>query len=169
MNVLIREAQADDAAELIAYIQRLADERTFGILLSPGEFNPTIEQEQQIIAEFAAADNSIFLVAVVDGQIIGVLTCRGGARQAIRHTTTLGMSVHREWRDRGIGHALLTHAVEWARGTGVVKRIELQVFINNARARHLYEKVGFQIEGQRRQAVFRDGEYFDDLIMALLL
>lgn len=169
MNVLIREAQADDAAELIAYVQRIADERTFGILLSPGEFNPTIEQEQQIIDEFAAADNSIFLVAVADGQIMGVLTCRGAPRQAIRHTTQLGMTVHREWRDRGVGRALLTHAVEWARGTGVVKRIELYVFVSNARARHLYEKFGFQIEGQRRQSVFRDGEYFDDLIMALLV
>ena len=33
----------------------------------------------------------------------------------------------------------------------------------------IYEKLGFVVEGCRRQAIYRDGEYLDDLMMALLL
>jgi RimJ/RimL family protein N-acetyltransferase len=63
----------------------------------------------------------------------------------------------------------MAHAIEWARGTGFVSRIELCVFERNETAIHLYRKYGFKIEGWRRKAIFRDGEYLDDLMMALLL
>jgi putative acetyltransferase len=63
----------------------------------------------------------------------------------------------------------MARAVEWARNSGVVTRIELDVYVENARARHLYEKFGFEVEGRRRRAIFRDGQYHDDLIMGLLL
>jgi RimJ/RimL family protein N-acetyltransferase len=33
----------------------------------------------------------------------------------------------------------------------------------------LYEEFGFIVEGRRREAVIRDGEFIDDLIMGLLL
>lgn len=47
-------------------------------------------------------------------------------------------------------------------------RVELEVFAENARAVHVYEKVGFRIEGTRRQAVFKFGEYQDLHVMGLL-
>ena len=63
----------------------------------------------------------------------------------------------------------MTHAMDWAKRTGTVSRIELSVFERNQRAVQLYRKFGFEVEGRRRRAIFRDGEYLDDLIMALLL
>jgi RimJ/RimL family protein N-acetyltransferase len=168
-NFVIREAQPDDAAAIIVYIQRIAEEPNIDIVLGPGEFNLTVEQEQRILADFAAADNSLFLVAEADEQIVGVLSCRGGQRRAVQHTTTLGMTIARDWRDRGIGKALMARTIAWARQSGVVRRIELHVYERNARARHLYETFGFEIEGRRRRSIFRDGAYHDDLLMALLL
>ncbi|MBA4180397.1 MAG: RimJ/RimL family protein N-acetyltransferase [Anaerolinea sp.] len=47
-------------------------------------------------------------------------------------------------------------------------RIELEVYADNERAIHVYEKVGFQLEGTRREAVFKFGRYQDVLIMGLL-
>ncbi len=47
-------------------------------------------------------------------------------------------------------------------------RIELEVFASNARARHVYEKVGFQVEAVRRQAEFKGGGYLDIVTMGLL-
>jgi len=69
----------------------------------------------------------------------------------------------------GSASALTAPAIEWAKGTGIVTRIELAVYARNAAAIHLYEKFGFEIEGRRRRAVYQNGEYVDDLIMALLL
>lgn len=47
-------------------------------------------------------------------------------------------------------------------------RIELEVYAENARAIHVYEKVGFQLEGTRRQAMFKFGRYQDLRVMGLL-
>ncbi len=47
-------------------------------------------------------------------------------------------------------------------------RIELNVYSINTRAIKSYEKVGFTLEGTKRQAAFRDGQYFDIYIMGIL-
>ncbi|MBZ0315758.1 MAG: GNAT family N-acetyltransferase [Anaerolineae bacterium] len=47
-------------------------------------------------------------------------------------------------------------------------RVELYVYNTNPRAIKSYEKVGFQLEGVKRQAAFRDGQYFDIHIMGIL-
>lgn len=47
-------------------------------------------------------------------------------------------------------------------------RVELQVFAFNPRAIRAYEKVGFKLEGVRKQALFREGAWHDEHIMAVL-
>lgn len=168
MDYIVREAQPADAEQLISHVNRLAEEPGISIALSPGEFNLTVEQERQFITDRAAEDNSLFLVAEAAGQIIGVLTLRGGARRALRHVSVLGITVAHEWRGRGVGDGLMAYAVDWARRSGVIRRIELQVFVRNTAAVKLYIKHGFEIEGRRRKAVFREGKFQDDYVMALL-
>jgi len=169
MKAAIRQARPEDAGQIIAYVQRLAEEPGVDILISPGEFNLTIEEEQKILADYAVSENSCFLIAEVDKQIVGVLNCRRGHRRSIRHVTTLGISVDQAWRGRGIGSQLMESAIEWARSAGIIRCIELYVFERNARAIHVYQKFGFQVEGKRQRAAFKEGKYLDDLIMALLL
>jgi ribosomal protein S18 acetylase RimI-like enzyme len=165
----IREARPDDAEQLIAHIKRLIEEPDINIPLAPGEFKLTVEEERQVLANSAAADNTIFLVAEIDSQIVGELSCKGGTRQATRHAVTLGMSVRKEWRGQGVGSALMSAAIAWARQTGIVSRIELQVYVRNQAAIALYRKFGFEVEGRRRRVIYQNGEYLDDLTMALLL
>ena len=47
--------------------------------------------------------------------------------------------------------------------------IELEVYAQNARAIHLYEKFGFEREGVKRRLYYQHGAPIDMLIMALLL
>jgi RimJ/RimL family protein N-acetyltransferase len=47
-------------------------------------------------------------------------------------------------------------------------RIELWVFEENARARHVYEKVGFIEEGRLRDGMYKAGHYQDLIFMGLL-
>ena len=169
MSLVIREATPDDAEPLIAHVTRVVAEPDGKLALMPGEFNVTIEQERKILADFAASDNSIFLVAEMDGQIIGALNCKGGNRLAMRHVATLGMSIDQPWRNQGIGGRLMARAIGWAKGTGAVTRIELHVLVDNLPAIHLYEKFGCVIEGRRRNALCRNGVYCDDFVMGLLI
>ncbi|PBC63685.1 GNAT family N-acetyltransferase [Streptomyces sp. Tue6028] len=71
-------------------------------------------------------------------------------------------------RDRGFG----TEAVRLIVGHGFeqlgLHRISLGVYGNNHRARRVYEKVGFVVEGVLREAALRDGEWVDEVLMAIL-
>jgi RimJ/RimL family protein N-acetyltransferase len=169
MKVAIREAVPSDAEQIIALVQKMSAEPDVDIALSPGELYHTIEAEQTMLAEFAASENSIYLVAEAGDRIVGFLNCKGGNRKANRHVTLLSISLDKAWRGQGLGSRLMAHAVEWARNTGIVHRIELLVFARNEMAIHLYRKFGFIVEGCRRRVIFRNGEYLDDLVMALLL
>jgi RimJ/RimL family protein N-acetyltransferase len=169
MEVIIREANPSDAARMIGYMNRLSEEPDSNIEISPGEFNRPVEEEAGFLAEFAASEHSAFFVAEAGGKIVGVLNCKGSNRKAIRHAVTLGMSVDQDWRGKGIGSRLMACAIEWAKNTRTIKRIELAAFERNKIAIHLYQKFGFEIEGRRRKAGFRDGQYLDGVIMALLL
>ena len=167
--ITIRTARPEDAAQIITYARRVFAEPGINLITMTDEFNPTTESEARMISEMNRATNSLFLVAEDDGRIVGQLTLQGGKRRNVRHAATLGITVGREHRGQGVGRRLMEHAVEWARAGRVVTRIELNVFVRNANAIRLYESCGFVVEGRRRRAAHRDGEYLDDLVMALLL
>lgn len=168
-RVIVREARPDDAAAMIAYLRRVFAEPGINLITEADEFSPSVEAEARLIRDIARSVNSLFLVAEFEGRIVGQLTLEGGKRRNVRHAATLGITVEREWRGRGIGRRLIEHAITWARQSGVLTRIELHVFARNESAVHLYESCGFELEGRRRGPVMRDGELLDDLVMALLI
>jgi RimJ/RimL family protein N-acetyltransferase len=69
---------------------------------------------------------------------------------------------------RGLGtettSLMLGHAFERL----ALHRVGLTVFSYNERAIRAYEKAGFRIEGRLRDAIIRDGRYFDELQMGVL-
>ncbi|MFD5590997.1 GNAT family N-acetyltransferase [Streptomyces griseorubiginosus] len=73
---------------------------------------------------------------------------------------------------RGRGRGLGTEATRLVVGHGFgylgLHRIELEAYGHNARALRVYEKVGFVVEGVRREADLRDGQWVDWVVMGLL-
>jgi len=170
-SVHIRRAVPDDAGALIVYVKELCRPDDLDLPMEPDEFTYTVEEERKFLEEALVSVNWAYFVAESDGRIVGMCNAGGGKRRATRHAVTLGVTVHRDYRDRGVGTALVRALIDWARAGGVVKRIELQAYARNARAIHVYEKLGFVHEGRRRNAARdrRTGELIDDLVMALLL
>lgn len=71
-------------------------------------------------------------------------------------------------RNRGIGAEATELALVYAFETLNLERIELRVVDDNARARHLYQRLGFKEEGRLRRAAFANGQSLDVIIMGLL-
>jgi RimJ/RimL family protein N-acetyltransferase len=73
---------------------------------------------------------------------------------------------------RGRGRGLGTEATRLIVGHGFeqlgLHRIQLELYGDNTRARRVYEKVGFVVEGVRREAALRNGVWVDEVLMALL-
>ena len=70
----------------------------------------------------------------------------------------------------GLGHgrAFLSGLMERVFTETRCHRFWLGQFPDNARARHVYESVGFAAEGIARGNVFLDGRHHDELILAIL-
>jgi putative acetyltransferase len=85
-----------------------------------------------------------------------------------RHSATFGMSVADDLQGRGIGTKLMAAMLDVADNYLGLVRVELEVLVDNPRAIHLYERMGFEREGCKRKAVFRGGQYVDALVMARL-
>jgi RimJ/RimL family protein N-acetyltransferase len=69
---------------------------------------------------------------------------------------------------QGYGTEATALMIDYGFGTLNLHRILLQVFEYNPRAAHVYEKLGFKKEGVLRQEHFRDGRYWDTIVMGLL-
>ncbi|MEU9591161.1 GNAT family protein [Streptomyces sp. NPDC048219] len=73
---------------------------------------------------------------------------------------------------RGRGRGVGTEATRLIVGHGFeqagLHRVQLEVYGNNHRALRVYEKAGFVVEGVRREAAWRDGEWVDEVVMAVL-
>jgi RimJ/RimL family protein N-acetyltransferase len=70
--------------------------------------------------------------------------------------------------DQGFGSEATFLLVRHAFATLNLNRVMLQVYEHNARGRHVYEKLGFQKEGVLRQESYRQGRYWDTIVMAML-
>ena len=69
---------------------------------------------------------------------------------------------------KGYGTEATRLMLDHAFGTLGLHRVALSVFSFNERAIRSYEKVGFAVEGRSREAIWRDGRYWDELQMSIL-
>lgn len=109
--------------------------------------------------------------AVVDSScrsvILGLVTLASinwVARSAVLHI----MVGREEDRGRGLGTFAVSEMLRHAFRDLGLHRVELDVLVGNDRAIHVYEKCGFQSEGIRREAVYKDGQWVDLCHMAVL-
>jgi RimJ/RimL family protein N-acetyltransferase len=69
---------------------------------------------------------------------------------------------------QGYGSEAAKLIVEFGFNQLALHRIELFVYSFNERARKAYEKVGFVLEGTKRESYFRNGQFHDAHVMSIL-
>lgn len=109
-----------------------------------------------------------YLGAVLDGKVVGDIMLAPATNPRRAHAASFGMCVHDAYQGRGVGAALLAALLDLTDRWLNVRRMELTVFADNARAIALYERFGFEREGLYRDYAFRDGAFVDALAMARL-
>jgi RimJ/RimL family protein N-acetyltransferase len=114
-------------------------------------------------------ENSIILLAFEAQGIVGHLQISLGTSPRFRGTGDLFIYLHQDFQNAGLGAALMSEGIALARARRM-HRIELTVIADNHRAIRLYEKVGFQREGLKRENYLaEDGKYHDEVVMGILL
>lgn len=165
-KVIIRKAKKEDAEELIKFINVISYESDF-LTFEPGELKLTKELEESIIEEYYNSDNKLFLVAEIEGEIIGNLSFKGGSRQRLKHTGEFGISVKKEYWNMGIASQLIKELIEWVKASKIIKKINLKVREDNECAINLYRKFGFIEEGKVSKEFYVNGIYYSTILMGL--
>jgi putative acetyltransferase len=112
--------------------------------------------------------NASYLVAVIDGRVVGDAGLHVEPSPRRRHCASIGLAVHEAFQGQGVGTALMTALLDLADNWLGLQRLELTVYTDNAAAVHLYQKFGFVIEGTAQQFALRAGVYVDAFTMARL-
>ncbi|MFD9026072.1 GNAT family N-acetyltransferase [Streptomyces parvulus] len=115
------------------------------------------------------ADPDRLDLAVTDratGELVGEVVLYDGDPAA--RSCTFRTLIGARGRGRGLGSEATRLIVGHGFERAGLHRVQLEVYAHNARARRVYEKAGFVVEGIRREAALRDGVWVDEVLMAVL-
>lgn len=144
---ILRSGNEADAKAVLD-IFKLTHEQTDLLLSYPDEITFTIQQEADFLKGKEESEDSIEILAVVDGVLAGTAGFdKVGGCYKVRHRAEFGISVDKAHWGIGIGQALTEACVECAKAAGYTQ-LELNVLAENERAISLYRKMGFAEYGR---------------------
>ncbi len=165
-KAVLRNPQERDIQGVLDYLYLSAGETEF-ILRYPEECSKyTYEGEKALFEKWNASENELSLVCDVDGRIVG--NCQISFTDKIKtaHKARIGIALIREFWGLGIGTEMMKAMISAARAKEGVLQIELECVEGNARARALYEKMGFRIAAVKPDSIrLKDGTLLNEFFM----
>ena len=162
-SALLRSPVEEDAAEMLALLKDCANETHF-LSREIEEYTETEAEEAERLARTNASETGSMLVCAVGNEIAGNCQLSFNRLSRIRHRATIAIALRKKYWGLGIGTAMFKQMFLLAQARGVTQ-LELGFMEGNARARALYEKMGFRIVSYHPNAFrLKDGtlchEYF---------
>jgi ribosomal protein S18 acetylase RimI-like enzyme len=161
----IRRARSADAPVLAAAERAIAT--------VPGRLASTPREIddagiRKMIVDLEDGSRGVYLVAEQAGTIVGHAFLEPLPLATTSHVVRLTIAVHEGHQRRGVGRALMSNLLRWARSNPSVEKVELQVRSSNEPAITLYGSLGFVEEGRKtRRLKIAANQYLDDVYMAL--
>ncbi len=164
-TILIRQAVSDDAKGLLELkLEYIKDTQT--LPLFEHEYLNDIDEERDMIERYQSENNSIILLAVSQDVIIGNIDLTGSWRKKMQHTGVIGMGIHSQWQNQGVGTLLLQNILDWSKESQILKTIWLEVYASNSSGIALYKKLGFKKCGILPNFFLEKEKYIDKIIMS---
>ena len=164
-RVYLRGAVPEDAAICAPWFNDPEVNR----YLATGRRPNSVEHSRELITRAMNSDRDV-MFAVIErssGRYIG----NAGLHRIhpINRSAMFGIviGVPALWH-RGYGTEVTALVTAYAFSRLNLNRVELEVVAANARAQQIYERVGYRVDGTRRQAMYVEGCYEDVTLMAIL-
>ena len=166
MELVIRDANPDDAAGIVSVFNPIIEARSFTLFDTPF----TVEAERSYIEGLAPRDVFHVAVRATDNVVVGFQSMAPFATytHAFDHVGVIGTYVDLGSRRQGISKRLFAATFEAARRKGYEK-IFTYIRADNAVALATYQKHGFRIVGKAERHAKLRGLYVDVVIVERLL
>jgi RimJ/RimL family protein N-acetyltransferase len=130
----------------------------------------TEEQEREFIKASLKSESKCFLVAEIEGEIIGSCSVgRPSNQKRFRHRGAMGIALRKSNWHQGIGKLMMQACIDWCK-SNEIEQLELDVVTENTRALSMYKSFGFEIFGTKKHALkYGDGTYADEYCMVLFM
>ena len=168
-RVRLRGLRDDDLAALVRWWQ----DPELGALQMTSVVPASEAAARELFARWSANQDSdvgfsieTLPTAAEPATLVGHLGLFGVQPKTRSATYAIGLGA--EHLGRGYGTDATRLAVSYAFREMNLHRIELTTMAFNERALAAYRKAGFREEGRRRDAVFHDGGYHDEVLMSVL-
>ncbi len=161
-----RKIQKSDGEGYLKLMRQLDVETTF-MLYEPNERKTTIKEMEKTI-EQTNITGGVIIGAEVNNELVGFISANRVPLKRIKHSVYLVLGVLGRESGKGIGAGLFVELIEWARENEITK-LELTVMKHNQRAVDLYKKIGFEIEGIKKNSIIIDKQYVDEYYMGMIL
>jgi RimJ/RimL family protein N-acetyltransferase len=124
-------------------------------------------QRRYDAGEFDATDRTLPLMIEAEGVPIGHLHLTNSENLPSR-AATFGIFIgDPAYLGRGYGTEASILLLDYAFGVLGYHKINLDLFEYNRRALAMYEKLGFVVEGRRRENHWSRGRFWDDILMGI--
>jgi RimJ/RimL family protein N-acetyltransferase len=166
-SMIIRSINENDCEEFLL-LSKALDQETQFMMFEPGERTMTVDEQRQRIKNLLSQDNQMIFVAEHESRLVGFVGAFGGNFLRNHHCAYLVMGILQAFTGQGLGMKVFTVLEEWALKSNI-HRLELTVMSHNERAINLYRKMGYQMEGIKKDSLLVNGAYVDEYYMAKLL
>lgn len=164
MTWKLRNPEEYDALEL-SKLRIQIDSETENLAREPGESVLDEQSFKKLISEDIKSAGNLFLVAEVNGKIVGFSRCVQMKLKRFSHQCDFGICILQEYCGLGVGNQLLTSTIEWSEENNIEK-ISLNVVEANLGAINLYKRHGFEQEGLMiKDRKHSDGSYHNTVLM----
>jgi RimJ/RimL family protein N-acetyltransferase len=80
----------------------------------------------------------------------------------------LGITMAKDYQGKGYGPEAINWALDWAFIHAALHSVRLICFSYNTNARKVYERLGFVLEGRKRECLWVNGGWHDTLLHSML-
>ncbi|WP_155972070.1 GNAT family N-acetyltransferase [Streptococcus ruminantium] len=168
-EVYFSEAEPADAAAFIDFMNQVARETDYLVMDETG-FRFSVDEMETIFKAGIENPRELCLLAKVGSEVVGAISVKSSKQFRISHIGNIFIAVKKAYWGHGLGTILLEEVLHWAEEMNLLRRLELTVQVRNQAAVHLYQKLGFVIEGtQVRGARTDEGEWLDLYYMGKLI
>lgn len=165
-EILIRYPQSSDLEDMTDYINTLSQERTY--IRFQGEVQSVEDEKKYLEKKLEQIKNrrSVQLMVYAGNTLVGNsnIDLEEGIR---KHVGVFGISLAKEFRNRGIGKILMEKVIEESKkNLPDLKIITLTIFGTNKVAFKMYQKFGFREYGRLPKGAMHKGKFIDYIYMS---